>query len=187
RKARQAAPCVIFLDEIDAIAPHRGRSSDSGVTERVISQLLTEMDGLESLHNVIVMAATNRPDMIDPALLRPGRFDRLVYIPPPGLEARKEILRIHTKDRPVADDVDLDKLATKMENYTGAEIAAVANEAVMLAIRDIVLGGGDVDDEGVRDLKVGMKYFEKAMESVQPMSDAELKKYERLGPNSMYR
>ena len=187
RKARQAAPCVIFLDEIDAIAPHRGRSSDSGVTERVISQLLTEMDGLESLHNVIVMAATNRPDMIDPALLRPGRFDRLVYIPPPGLEARKEILRIHTKDRPVADDVDLDKLATKMENYTGAEIAAVANEAVMLAIRDIVLGGGDVDDEGVRDLKVGMKYFEKAMESVQPMSDVELKKYERLGPNSMYR
>jgi transitional endoplasmic reticulum ATPase len=187
RKARQAAPCVIFLDEIDAIAPHRGRSSDSGVTERVISQLLTEMDGLESLHNVIVMAATNRPDMIDPALLRPGRFDRLVYIPPPDLEARKEILRIHTKDRPVADDVDLDKLATKMENYTGAEIAAVANEAVMLAIRDIVLGGGDVDDEGVRDLKVGMKYFEKAMESVQPMSDVELKKYERLGPNSMYR
>jgi transitional endoplasmic reticulum ATPase len=187
RKARQAAPCVIFLDEIDAIAPQRGRSSDSGVTERVISQMLTEMDGLEALHNVIVIAATNRPDMIDPALLRPGRFDRLVYIAPPDLEARKEILRIHTKDRPVADDVDLDKLATKMDNYTGAEIAAVANEAVMLAIRDIVLGGGDVSEESVKDLEVEMKYFEKAMESVQPMSDNELKKYERLGPNSMYR
>jgi transitional endoplasmic reticulum ATPase len=187
RKARQAAPCVIVLDEIDAIAPQRGRSSDSGVTERVISQMLTEMDGLEALHNVIVIAATNRPDMIDPALLRPGRFDRLVYIAPPDLEARKEILRIHTKDRPVADDVDLDKLATKMDNYTGAEIAAVANEAVMLAIRDIVLGGGDVSEESVKDLEVEMKYFEKAMESVQPMSDNELKKYERLGPNSMYR
>jgi transitional endoplasmic reticulum ATPase len=92
RKARQAAPCVIFLDEIDAITPMRGRSSDSGVTERVISQILTEMDGLEPLHNVVVIAATNRPDMIDPALLRPGRFDRLVLIPPPDLEARKEIL-----------------------------------------------------------------------------------------------
>ncbi len=187
RKARQAAPCVIFLDEIDAIAPQRGRSSDSGVTERVISQMLTEMDGLEALHNVIVIAATNRPDIIDPALLRPGRFDRLVYIPPPDLEARKEILRIHTKDRPVASDVDLDRLAAKMENYTGAEIAAVANEAVMLAIRDIVLGGGDVSEESVKDLEVEMKYFEKAMESVQPMSDNELKRYERLGPNNMYR
>ena len=111
RKARQAAPCVIFLDEIDAIAPVRGTSSDSGVTERVISQILTEMDGLESLHNVVVIAATNRPDIMDPALMRPGRFDRLVYVPPPGLEARKEILRIHTKGKPLDDDVDLDKLA----------------------------------------------------------------------------
>ncbi|HUV61176.1 MAG TPA: CDC48 family AAA ATPase [Thermoplasmata archaeon] len=187
RKARQAAPCVIFLDEIDAIAPVRGTSSDSGVTERVISQLLTEMDGLEALHNVVVIAATNRPDIIDPALLRPGRFDRLVFIAPPDLEARKEILRIHTRDKPLADDVDLDKLATSMTNFTGAEIGAVANEAVMLAIRDFVLGGGDADGEGIDEVKVEMKYFEKAMENVQPMNESELRKYERLGPDSMYR
>ncbi|MCJ2533087.1 MAG: CDC48 family AAA ATPase [Candidatus Thermoplasmatota archaeon] len=183
RKARQAAPCVIFLDEIDAIAPVRGRSSDSGVTERVISQLLTEMDGLEALHNVIVIAATNRPDMIDPPLLRPGRFDRLVYIPPPDPEARKEILRIHTKGRPLTDDVDIDKLASKMHNFTGAEIAGVANEAIMLAIRDFVLSGEELDEDGIGAVRVDMKYFEKAMENVRPMSETELMKYERLTAN----
>jgi transitional endoplasmic reticulum ATPase len=187
RKARQAAPCVVFLDEIDAIAPVRGTATDSGVTERVISQLLTEMDGLEQLHNVVVIAATNRPDIIDPALMRPGRFDRLVFIGPPDLEARKEILRIHTKGRPLDVGVDLDKLATNMENFTGAEIAAVANEAVMLAIRDYVLEGGDVSEDKIKDLKVGTKYFEKAMGNVQPMGEKELRKYERLSPNAMYR
>jgi transitional endoplasmic reticulum ATPase len=187
RKARQAAPCVVFLDEIDAVAPVRGTSSDSGVTERVISQLLTEMDGLEVLHNVIVIAATNRPDIIDTALLRPGRFDRLVYIAPPDLEARKEILKIHTKGKPLDKDVDLNKLAGKMHNYTGAEIAAVCNEAVMLSIRDYVLEGGEMDEEKIRERKVGMKYFEKAMENVEPMSESELKRYEKLAPNAMYR
>jgi len=187
RKARQAAPCVIFLDEIDAIAPVRGTSNDSGVTERMISQLLTEMDGLEPLHNVIVIAATNRPDIIDPALMRPGRFDRIVYIPPPDLEARKEILKIHTKDKPLDKDVDLDKLATKMENFTGAEIAAVCNEAVMLTIRDYVLDGKDLDEQKIKQQKVGMKYFEKAMQNIEPMSETELKRYEKLSFNSMYR
>ncbi len=187
RKARQAAPCVIFLDEIDAIAPVRGTSSDSGVTERVISQLLTEMDGLESLHNVVVIAATNRPDIIDPALLRPGRFDRMVYIGPPDLAARKEIMRIHTKGKPLDDDVDLDKLASKMENYTGAEIAAVCNEAVMLAIRDYVLEGSGLDEEKMKGRKVGMKYFEAAMENVIPMTENEIRRYEKLSPNAMYR
>ena len=187
RKARQAAPCVIFLDEIDAIAPVRGTSSDSGVTERVISQILTEMDGLEALHNVVVIAATNRPDIIDPALLRPGRFDRLAYIPPPDLEARKEILRIHAKDKPLGEDVDLDGLASKMRDFTGAEISAVANEAVMLAIRDFVLNGEDFDEERIEEVRVDMKYFEKAMENVQPMGESELRKYERLSPSSMYR
>ena len=187
RKARQAAPCVVFLDEIDAVAPVRGTSSDSGVTERVISQLLTEMDGLEALHNVIVIAATNRPDIIDTALLRPGRFDRLVYIAPPDLEARKEILKIHTKGKPLDKDVDLNKLASRMQNYTGAEIAAVCNEAVMLSIRDYVLEGGEMDENKIRERKVGMKYFEKAMENVEPMSESELKRYEKLGPNGMYR
>src|SRR5512136_1442159 len=127
RKARQAAPCVIFLDEIDSIAPVRGISSDSGVTERAISQILTERDGLESLHNVVVIAATNRPDIIDPALLRPGRFDRLIEINLPDLEARKEILKIHTKGKPLDKDVDLDKLAIEMDKFTGADIAAVCN------------------------------------------------------------
>src|SRR5512136_3105092 len=186
RKARQAAPCVIFLDEIDAIAPVRGISMDSGVTERVISQLLTEMDGLEALHNVIVIAATNRPDIIDPALLRPGRFDRLVFIPTPDLEARKEILKIHTKGKPLDMDVNLDKLADEMENFTGADIAAVCNEAMMLSIRDYVLEGGDVTEEKVKGRKVGMTYFEKAMANVEPMTEKDLKKYEKLSPNTMY-
>lgn len=186
RKARQAAPCVIFLDEIDAIAPVRDTTSDSGATERVISQLLTEMDGLETLHNVVVIAATNRPDIIDPALLRPGRFDRLVLIPTPDLEARKDILKIHTKGKPLDKDVDLDKLATEMEYFTGADIAAVCNEAMMLSIRDYVLEGGDVSEEKVKGRKVGMKYFEKAMANVEPMTENDLKKYEKLSPNSMY-
>ena len=186
RKARQAAPCVVFLDEIDAVAPVRGMTTDSGVTERVISQLLTEMDGLEPLHNVTVIAATNRPDMIDPALLRPGRFDRLVFIGPPDLEARKEILRIHTKDKPLDKDVDLDKLATKMENFTGAEIAAVCNEAVMLSIRDFVLEGGDPTEDEIKTRKVAAKYFDKAMENIQPMSEKDLKRYECLTPNGMH-
>jgi transitional endoplasmic reticulum ATPase len=161
-------------------------TTDSGVTERVISQLLTEMDGLEPLHNVTVIAATNRPDMIDPALLRPGRFDRLVFIGPPDLEARKEILRIHTKDKPLDKDVDLDKLATKMENFTGAEIAAVCNEAVMLSIRDFVLEGGDPTEDKIKTRKVAAKYFDRAMENIQPMSEKDLKRYERLTPNGMY-
>ncbi len=186
RKARQAAPCVIFLDEIDAIAPVRGTATDSGVTERVISQLLTEMDGLEALHNVVVIAATNRPDIIDPALLRPGRFDRLVLIPTPDLEARKEILRIHTKGKPLGKDVDLDKLAEKMENFTGADIAAVCNEAMMLSIRDYVLEGGDVSEDKVKDRTVGMKYFDQAMTNVEPMTENDLKRYAKLAPNSMY-
>ena len=187
RKARQAAPCVIFLDEIDSIAPVRGTAHDQGVTERVVSQILTEMDGLEPLHNVVVIAATNRVDMLDPALLRPGRFDRLVYIGPPDLEARKEILKIHTRGKPLEKDIDLDKLAAKMQNFTGAEIAAVCNEAVMLAIRDYVLGGGDLDESKIKNVKVGGKYFEKAMENVEPMSENDLKKYENVSLNAMYR
>ncbi|MCK4444188.1 MAG: CDC48 family AAA ATPase, partial [Thermoplasmata archaeon] len=154
RKAKQASPCVVFLDELDAIAPQRGSSSDSHVTERVISQILTELDGLETLHNVTVIAATNRPDMIDPALLRPGRFDRLVYLRVPDLEARKKIFEIHTRNKPIADDVDLDKLARKSEGFTGADIAGVCNEATMLSIRDLVLEGGDLSDTKIEQRKI---------------------------------
>ncbi|MEE9224058.1 MAG: CDC48 family AAA ATPase [Thermoplasmata archaeon] len=166
RKAKQASPCIIFFDELDAIAPLRGSNSDSHVTERVISQILTELDGLEDLHNVTVIAATNRPDIIDPALLRPGRFDRLIYIPVPDLEARRKIFEIHTRDKPLAKDVDLDVLARDSEGFTGADIASVSNEATMLSIRDFVLEGGDLSEEGIAKRKISNKYFQKAMDKV---------------------
>ena len=184
RKARQAAPCVVFLDEVDSIAPVRGGLHDSNVTERVVSQLLTEMDGLEPLHNVTVITASNRPDMIDPALLRPGRFDRLILVPLPDLEARKEILRIHIKGKPLADDVERDELAKKMENYTGADIAAVCNEAVMLAIRDIILEGKELSDKELAEKKVSMTYFERAMKHVEPRTDHDYKKYKKFSTSS---
>ena len=137
RKARQAAPCIIFFDEIDSIAPVRGGDfGDSHVTERVISQLLTELDGLEILTNVIVIAATNRPDIVDPALLRPGRFDRLLYVPPPDSDSRIQIIKIHTKKKPLDDDVKL-KIAQHTEGYTGADIASLLSSvAVMIAVRE---------------------------------------------------
>jgi transitional endoplasmic reticulum ATPase len=134
RKARQAAPCIIFFDEIDSLAPSRGKSIGTNVTERVVSQILTELDGLENLKNVVVITATNRPDMIDPALLRPGRIDRLLYIPMPELDARKAILDIHTRNKPISKDLDLEKIAEIMEGYTGADIAAVCSAASMIAI-----------------------------------------------------
>lgn len=177
RKAKQASPCVIFLDELDAIAPLRGINSDSRVTERVISQILTELDGLEDLHNVTVIAATNRPDIIDPALLRPGRFDRLVYIPVPDLEARKKIFEIHTRDKPIAKDVDLDVLARDSEGFTGADIASVSNEATMLSIRDFVLEGGDLSEERIAKRKISDKYFQKAMDKVRGTQKKRLEKY----------
>ncbi|MEM4655984.1 MAG: CDC48 family AAA ATPase, partial [Acidilobaceae archaeon] len=137
RKARQYAPTVIFFDEIDAIAYIRGTDiGSSRVGERVVSQLLTEMDGISDLHNVVVMAATNRPDMLDPALLRPGRFEKLIYVPPPDEKSRLEILKIHTRTIPLADDVDLEELAKITEGYTGADIAALIREATMLALRE---------------------------------------------------
>lgn len=177
RKAKQASPCVIFLDELDAIAPPRGSGSDSHVTERVISQILTELDGLEDLHNVTVIAATNRLDIIDPALLRPGRFDRLVYIPVPDLEARKKIFEIHTRDKPVAKDVDLDVLARDSEGFTGADIASVSNEATMLSIRDFVLDRGDLSEERIAKRKISNKYFQKAMDKVRGTEKKRLEKY----------
>ena len=178
RKARQAAPAVIFIDEIDAIAPQRGRDMSTHVTERVVSQILTEMDGLEELHNVIVIAATNRPDIIDPALLRPGRFDRLIYVPVPDKEARKEIFKIHLRGKPLAEDVDIDKLAEKTEGYTGADIEAICNEATMLAIREYISQGKD--PENPSDAKIQMKHFEEALKRVKPLSKEEKEFYERV-------
>ena len=181
RKARQAAPCIIFLDEIDAIAPTRGSGFDSHVTERVVSQILTELDGLEELQGVVVIAATNRPDIIDPALLRPGRFDRLVYIPPPDSKAREEIFKIHLRGKPLAEDVNIEELAKKTENYTGADIAAVCNEATMLAIREYVQSGGKIDKGEIKKkLKIEKRHLEEAIKKIKPMSKEELERYVKI-------
>jgi transitional endoplasmic reticulum ATPase len=182
RKARQAAPCIIFFDEIDAIAPARGADfGDSHVTERVISQMLTELDGLEVLTNVVVIAATNRPDIIDSALLRPGRFDRLLYVPP-DYESRKQIILIHTKKKPLADDINIDNLASKTDGYTGADIAAVASAAVMLALREHIskYGKPQEAESHAKELKIHMRHFEDAMKKVRPLSSQELDMYKMI-------
>src|SRR2546426_1205630 len=168
RKAKQAAPCIIFFDEIDAIAASRGTGElDSGVGERVISQPLTELDGLEELHNVTVIAATNRADLVDRALLRPGRFDRLLHIPPPDLAARKQILRIHTKDKPLAKDVDLDEFGKRTDGFTGADLAGMCNEAAMLAIREYVTQVGSLNEKDVNRLSISKRHFDQAFEVVK--------------------
>ncbi len=168
RKARAAAPCVIFFDEIDAIAPRRQSGEmDNQVTERVVSQLLTEMDGLEELKGVVVLGATNRADIIDEALLRPGRFDRLLEVPAPDKEARIQILKIHTRKKPLAKDVDLAKLADMTEGYTGAELASIANAAVIAAIKQYIKTHGKEADESTADLSVNMRDFEGAIQKLK--------------------
>jgi len=168
RKARAAAPCVIFFDEVDAIAPRRkSGEADSQVTERVVSQLLTEMDGLEELKGVVVLGATNRPDIIDEALLRPGRFDKLLRIPPPDKEGRIEILKIHTKKKPLAKDVDITKLAEITEGYTGADLAAAANAASIAAIKEYVKAHGKDAESGTGDLTITMRDFEEAVKETR--------------------
>jgi transitional endoplasmic reticulum ATPase len=181
RKARQAAPCIIFFDELDAIAPSRGGiMGDSHVTERVISQLLTELDGLEELKDVTVIAATNRPDIIDSALLRPGRFDKLIYIRTPDEEARREIFKIHLKKKPMDKDVDFGELAQKTEGYTGADIAAVCNYAVMERIREYVRKFGKVDKDEIKKLKIDKNHLYVALEKVKPISKEDLDKYSNI-------
>ncbi|MDR4512478.1 MAG: CDC48 family AAA ATPase [Nitrososphaeraceae archaeon] len=183
RKARQAAPCLIFFDEIDAITPIRGGAgSDSHVTERVISQLLTELDGLEILTNVVVIASTNRPDIIDPALLRPGRFDRLLYVGPPDEESRKQIFMIHTKKKPLSDDVKISELVEKTKGYTGADIAALTSAAVMLSLREHITKYKDPKEaESKKDeLKITMRHFEDAMKKIRPLSSQEINMYEKV-------
>jgi transitional endoplasmic reticulum ATPase len=179
RKARQAAPCIIFFDELDAIAPTRGDHGDSHVTERVISQFLTEMDGLEILTNVVVIGATNRPDIIDPALLRPGRFDRILYVPPPDRESRVQIIKIHTKKKPLAEDVNIEELADKTDGYTGADIASLSSAAVMLALREHITKYPDSKEaeKQTKDLKINMKHFEDAMKKIRPLSKQEVDMY----------
>ena len=136
RKARMSAPSIVFFDEMDSLVPRRGSGyGDSGVADRVISQLLTEIDGITALQDVVVIAATNRPDIVDPAVLRPGRFDRLIYVPEPGEEGRLQILKIHAKGMPLAKDVDLQELARATKGYSGADIGSACREAAMYALR----------------------------------------------------
>ncbi len=166
RKARTAAPALIFFDEIDAVAAKRGSSGSSGANERVISQLLTELAGIEPLRDVAVLAATNRPDMIDPALLRPGRFDRVVYIPPPEEDSRRKILEIHTRDMPLGKDVNLDRLAKETEFYVGADLEAICREAGMLALR-----------ENLKADIVLWRHFEQALSSVHSSCTPDMMKW----------
>jgi transitional endoplasmic reticulum ATPase len=175
RKARQVAPCIIFFDEIDAIAQIRGIDEGSRAVERVVNQILMEMDGLEELEGVIVLGATNRPDIIDPALLRPGRFDRLVYIRPPDKRSRLAIFKIHMRGMPVAEDVDPEELAELTEDYVGADIEAVCREAVMLAFR-----------ENINVEKVEMRHFMEALKKIKPsVNEAMLSFYGRFEERAM--
>lgn len=169
KKAKQAAPCIVFFDEIDALAPVRGAErGDSGVTGRVISQLLTELDGIEELRGVVVLAATNRLDMVDPALLRPGRFDSLIEIPLPDEKARQEIFQVHTRERPMARDVDLGSLARETEGFTGADIEAICRKATILAIREYLESQSLGEDSGFGRFSIRMAHLEKARELIVP-------------------
>ena len=151
RKARQASPCIIFFDEIDALIPVRGSaSSDSHVTERVLSQFLAELDGIEDLKGVLILGATNRPDILDPAVLRPGRFDEIVEIPIPDEKDRREILKVHLRDKPLAKGIRVENIASKTKGYSGAELSAVCIRAAQRAIRRAVGAGGGIPDEEVK-------------------------------------
>ncbi len=170
RKARQVSPTIIFFDELDSLAPARGQEMGNNVSERVVNQLLTELDGLEEMGEVMVIGATNRPDMIDPALIRSGRFDRLVMIGQPDEEGREQILRIHTEKTPLAPDVSLREIAEITDGYVGSDLESIAREAAIEALRE--------DDDAT---EVEMRHFRKAMESVRPtVTDDIMTYYEEI-------
>ncbi|MFA6023316.1 MAG: CDC48 family AAA ATPase [Candidatus Pacearchaeota archaeon] len=172
-RARQVAPCIIFFDEIDSLAPRRGTDSGTKVTERVLNQILAEMDGLEELNNVTVIGATNRPDMLDTALLRPGRFDRILLVQAPNREGRLQILKIHTKKMPLAKDVSIEDLADKIEGFVGADIENFVREAAMLALRD------DIEVK-----QVSKKYFDLALAKVKPsVTKGDMELYNKIEEN----
>jgi len=167
KKARQVAPCVLFFDEIDAILASRGQRDDTGVSQRIVNQFLAELDGMQTLQNVLVIGATNRADILDPAVLRPGRFDGVIFVPPPDTDARLEILRVHTRKMPLADDVSLEKLADGTEGFSGADIEGLVREAAMAAVRD-----------DWKAKPVEMKHFEEALGEVRPsISPDDLKRF----------
>lgn len=173
KKAKQSAPTIVFLDELDAIAPRRGMFASSGVTDRIVNQLLTSMDGMEAMKGVVIISATNRLDIIDPALLRAGRFDRIIYIAPPKKEARLKILKVHTKQMPLSSDVNLESISEKTENYTGADLENLTREAGLHAIR-----------QNIDAKQVTMKNFDIALQRVRPSLDEEtIKYYEDVSKN----
>lgn len=187
RRARQASPCVIFFDEIDSIAPIRGVGGETAVTERVVSQLLTELDGIESLQGVVVLAATNRADMIDTALLRPGRFDKIILVPLPDKEGRKKILEINTKDIPTEkeqmtsgvknpDYVDLDKIAELSDGMSGADVASISNTAVSLVIHEFLAKYPDQKEaeKQAAEARVTMRHFEEAVRKVRAQKELKI-------------
>jgi transitional endoplasmic reticulum ATPase len=182
KEAEENAPSIIFIDEIDAIAPRRGTDVNR-VTDRLINQLLTEMDGIEENSGVVVIAATNRPDILDPALLRPGRFDRLILVPAPDEKARLEIFKVHTRNVPLAEDVSREELAKRTEGYTGADIEAVVREAALNAMRRAIAEGvikpGTRASEIRQKVKVTMKDFEEALKKVGPSVSKEMMEYYR--------
>ncbi|MBW2998915.1 AAA family ATPase, partial [Candidatus Woesearchaeota archaeon] len=170
KKARQTSPTIVFFDEIDSIASNRNTESTSKVTEQVVNQLLTEMDGLEDLTDVVVVAATNRPDMIDSALLRPGRFDRILLAPVPDEESREKIFEVHTKGMPLAEDVNVKEMARTSDGYVGADIEAICREAAILALR-----------KNIKAKKVNKNNFDDAMQKVHPSVNKDIKEaYENL-------
>ncbi len=167
RKARSASPCIIFFDEFDSIVPLRGmRSGDSGVTERVISQFLTEIDGIQAAGDIVIIAATNRPDILDPAIIRPGRFDRLTFVPAPTFEERLMILKIFTKEMPLGADVNLNEIATKTDGFSGADLENYCREAAIRALR-----------ENIRADKVDMKHFLSVFDAIQASITDEMIQY----------
>jgi transitional endoplasmic reticulum ATPase len=175
RRARMVAPAIVFFDEIDSIASIRG-SDPSGVIDRIVNQLLTELDGIQPLRRVTIIAATNRPDLLDPALLRPGRFDKLIYVPPPDFKARLEIFKVHTRKMPLSEDVNIEELAKLADGYTGADIAAVCREATMIALRETYANTGSL-----QVVKVSRKHFLDALSRIPPsLSKADIDMYERL-------
>ena len=165
RKARQAAPCIIFLDEVDALVPRRGTgSSDSHVTENIVSQILTEIDGLEELHNVLIIGATNRLDIVDEAILRPGRFDRIVEVGNPDSKGRRHIFEIHTKKKPLDNDIDIKKLVEITDGFSGAEIAAITNRAAIVALKRYVAG----KSQNIKEIKISQQDLVNAVDKVKP-------------------
>ena len=193
KRARQSAPCVIFFDEIDTIAPIRGAGGETAVTERVVSQLLTELDGMENMHGVVVLAATNRADMIDPALLRPGRFDKIISIPLPDKDSRKKVLEIHSNDIPLADKdsadaIDFEKLAEMTDGLSSADVASIANTAVSLVVHEHLDNAApdknlsddetkkivDAIEKKAADAKVTMKHYEEAVKKVREQKDLKM-------------